>query len=448
MQPSPDLSSHPSLISPSPPKSNCIDALLVLRAFACLMVVVIHCSPPRNSILFHGVDFSWLTFSHGMVAVWIFFCLSGYLIGKAFYSGRYDWNWEGVLNFWRNRALRILPLYSFNVLLLSIFVYPEVLKLENWGILLRIFTFTYQGYLSSQPLSFNGVIWSLSTEVQFYLLVPFLYAILKRYALKRNHVCLIVALILLAVFSLKLVIWIILRQEITDKMEYGVRYWYTPLATNLDIFLVGFLMNPLLRTWQQSKETHHTSFFRATQSKVLTFRLHKLLAITLIVLLYLFTAHHFYYQELWSITPERIVKGFRTTTTIFILPPLTALVTAYFIFSFEVNAPSTPRPKLSPDSILQNPYRLIEVFGHLSYGVYLWHAPIMQKIFPLFTSAIPIEAFYLRLQATLLLSLILATVTYYVIEMPAARWKFYRYPEPKRCTCGGEIKATSANSET
>lgn len=56
---------------------NCLDALLFLRGFACLMVLIIHCNPPRNAIFYKGYDLSWLTFSSGFVGVWIFFCLSG-----------------------------------------------------------------------------------------------------------------------------------------------------------------------------------------------------------------------------------------------------------------------------------------------------------------------------------------------------------------------------------
>ncbi|MGB3655227.1 MAG: acyltransferase family protein, partial [Rivularia sp. (in: cyanobacteria)] len=67
-------------------KNNRLDALLALRGFACLMVVTIHCAPPRKSIIYDGFDLSWLMFSHGAIAVWIFFVLSGYLMGKVFYT--------------------------------------------------------------------------------------------------------------------------------------------------------------------------------------------------------------------------------------------------------------------------------------------------------------------------------------------------------------------------
>ncbi|BAZ38640.1 O-acetyltransferase OatA [Calothrix sp. NIES-4101] len=173
---------------------NDLDALLALRGFACLMVVIHHCERPRNSITYSGYDFSWVIFSHGAVAVWIFFCLSGYLMGKAFYSGRYTVDVKGIINFWYNRALRIIPLYYFVILILSIFVYTDILKMTNWGYFVRLLSFTYQPLFHAQSLPFNEALWSLSTEVQFYLLVPFIYNItlfyhyLQRIIVKPCHI--------------------------------------------------------------------------------------------------------------------------------------------------------------------------------------------------------------------------------------------------------------------
>ena len=120
------------------PKDNPIDALLALRGIACLAVVIHHCSPPRNSVVYHGNDLSWLICVPGGISVWVFFVLSGYLMGKAFYSQRYKPNFSGVKNFWWNRIIRILPLYYFSVIVLSIFVYTDILKTQNLGYLVRI----------------------------------------------------------------------------------------------------------------------------------------------------------------------------------------------------------------------------------------------------------------------------------------------------------------------
>ncbi len=391
-------------------KHNRLDALLALRGFACLMVVTIHCAPPRKSIIYDNFDLSWLMFSHGAIAVWIFFVLSGYLMGKVFYTKRYTADIPGVIKFWRNRALRIFPLYYFAVLILSIFVYPEVLKFSNWGYLLRIFTFTYHPYIGFDVVKFNDVFWSLSTEVQFYLILPFIYSLIKNILNSQKKVFIVGFLIILATFIVRGLLWISFQREITENMGYAFKYWYTPLITNLDLFLCGFLVNGLLQNCQP--------YFNPNKSLIT-----KLLAIILILVLYLFAAHHLYNQELWNL-PNRS-GGWRTLTTILLLQPLTAIITCFFIFAFEkdVYHDFKKHEKLSFSTILKNPGRILEVIGNLSYGIYIWHMPIIVRIYDVFNSKIPIEAFYIRLIATLFLSTILATVTYYLVELPFAKWK-------------------------
>ncbi len=393
--------------------SNRLDALLALRGFACLMVVVIHCAPPRESIIYKGFDLSWLMFSHGAIAVWIFFVLSGYLMGKAFYTQRYTNDLTGVTKFWRNRALRIFPLYYFAVLILSIFVYPEVLNFSNWGYLLRICTFTYHPYISSQAVKFNDVFWSLSTEVQFYLFVPFIYSLMQNILNKRKKVFIIGLVIICANLIWRSLIWITFKTEINQQMGYAFKYWYTPLIGNLDLFICGFLVNEHLSDRQ--------SYLQRTKSLIT-----KYFAVILLFLLYFFTAYHLYHQELWNL-PNRS-GGWRTLTTIVILQPLTAVITSFFIFVFEkdIYDDFTNHEKLSFSTILNNPIRILEVIGNLSYGIYIWHMPIIARTYDIFTSEIPIEAFYIRLTATVILSTVLATVTYYLVEIPFSKWKIYQ----------------------
>lgn len=391
-------------------KNNRLDALLALRGFACLMVVTIHCAPPRKSIIYGNVDLSWLMFSHGAIAVWILFVLSGYLMGKVFYTKRYTGDIAGLIKFWRNRALRILPLYYFAVLILSIFVYPEVLKFSNWGFLFRICTFTYHPYISFTAVKFNDVFWSLSTEVQFYLIVPFVYSLIQNRLNNQKKVLITGCLIILATFIIRGFLWISFQTEITQEMGYAFKYWYTPLIVNLDLFLCGFLLNAWIRNYKAN--------YNHTKSSIT-----KIIAVILIILLYLFSAHHLYHQELWNL-PNRS-GGWRTLTTILILQPLTAIITSFFIFAFEkdVYHEFTKNEKLSFSTILKNPLRILEIIGNLSYGVYIWHMPIITRTYDVFNAEIPIEAFYIRLTATLILSTVLSTVTYYLVELPFSRWK-------------------------
>ncbi|MDF5724625.1 MAG: hypothetical protein PUP91_30010, partial [Rhizonema sp. PD37] len=114
--------------------------------------------------------------------------------------------------------------------------------------------------------------------------------------------------------------------------------------------------------------------------------------------------------------------------TIFLLQPLTAIITSFFIFAFESDDyyGFNKNEKLSFATILRNPFRILEILGNLSYGIYIWHMPIIGKITPVFTSDIPIDAFYNRLTATTIFSTTLAVITYYLVEIPAAKWKIYR----------------------
>lgn len=419
------------LINPQSPNlpanGNRLDALLALRGFACLMVVICHCDVPRGSIIYKSYDLTWILVSSGEVAVWIFFTLSGYLMGKAFYSGRYSIDTAGVKNFFRNRILRIFPLYYFSTLILALFLAPEVLKIENWGYLFRTLTFTYN---YSMPGGVNAVLWSLAIEVQFYLCVPFIYTFFKDRLFNRQRIVLAFIAISFIAFILRFIVWIIFYTQLHKDELYLVKYWYAPLLMNFDIFLYGFLINAWFSR-EKSTLPNVRVFKPIKLGKFLIFD-HKIIGIIIFFCLYLFTAHHYYSQELRGL--PRAISGVRTSTTFFVLQPLTAIVTSYFIFAFESDAYQDFRKneKLSFDAILRNPLRILEILGNLSYGVYIWHMAILAKISGVFTSNIPIEAFQSRLTATLILSSLLAVVTYYLVELPSGRWKIYRGTENEK----------------
>lgn len=414
--------------------SNNLDPLLTLRGLACLVVIMYHgfviphlfgsqlssgtqLSSLRQSIIYKGYDLTWILFSHGPVAVWIFFVLSGYLMGKAFYTGRYTANMSGIINFWRNRILRIFPLYYFVTLIILIFVYTDYLKLSNWGYLLRVLSFTYNPYVGGQALQFNIPFWSLSTEIQFYIFVPLIYYLLSSRLKNVWNVAITGALVIAIILLIKVAIWIGFHSQIKENLEQStmniIKYWYVHLSTNIDVFLCGFLVNPLLKYYEDSN-------IKLSGVKLSTLRS---LAITLLIGLYFFCAYYAYYQESW-LAPG-VSNGFiLTPITVLLLQPITAFITAFFIFTFEANMKNTvTNEKLSFAAILRNPIRSLEICGVLSYGIYLWHYPIMQKLFPFFTSKMPLESSLLTIVGALILSIALATITYYLIEQPFTKQK-------------------------
>ena len=155
------------------------DPLLGLRAMACLMVmfghyflVVFPATTVETSFLKHEL-LGLFRHCSPWGGVWVFFTLSGYLMGKGFSRGRYALNAAGVRSFYRNRLLRIAPLYFSAVLLFSAFLAPEMFVPRNLWQLAQLLLFDFRGDV---PISILGALWSVCTEVQFYLLAPFFFA--------------------------------------------------------------------------------------------------------------------------------------------------------------------------------------------------------------------------------------------------------------------------------
>lgn len=409
------MATQPPQIADTPIKTtiNQVDALVCLRGFACLMVIIAHCAAPKAAILYtifeKTLDFSWLFFSAGGVAVRIFFCLSGYLMGKLFYTQRYTPDKSGIIKFWRNRILRVFPLYYFAVISLSIFIYPHIFQPENHPYLVRLLTFTYN---QSLPVVFNGALWSLSTEVQFYLIVPFIYLFLKRYLNKPSQIWQLALFLQVSLLIIRYLGWQQITanyDEISVQLNEFAKYLYTPMIVNLDSFLCGFLLNPLILHQNRHPRVNHFPHL-LPGTKNLKFN-SKQTAITLLLLLYFITAYIKYYNQ-----PILLI----------IAPTITSAVTCYFIWTFQAGVAYQSIPKkqaLSLIACLKNPWKLAEIFGILSYSVYIWHLPIIEACKPIFASAIPLEAYLKTVIATLIISTLTGTATYYLIELPALQLK-------------------------
>lgn len=172
-----------------------------LRAFAVVLVVVYHFLPSALPGGFIGVD--------------IFFVLSGFLITSLLVQ---EWSARGAISlkeFWQRRARRILP--ALAVLLLSVltvvgFMGGDILT----GLLAQVLgalTFssnwvylatgaTYEAALT--PALFNNL-WSLAVEEQFYLLWPLLvvagFVATRRLSQRRSRAVMVFSIALLAAGS-------------------------------------------------------------------------------------------------------------------------------------------------------------------------------------------------------------------------------------------------------
>lgn len=396
---------------------NTVDMLLILRAFACLMVLVYHCGKFRDNApgalcVVFGHDLSWLLLGSGAGGIWIFFTLSGYLMGKAFWSERYSLSENGVLDFYRNRILRIVPLYLFSTLVLGLLVRPELFSRNGLETLLRLLTFTFSGY---ENVGGNGVLWSISTEMQFYLLVPLLatVAIPRVRGLRACWIAL--PLVLGYWFATHLPLW---EHALNAHDPAGVPmkinafhyYWwhwlYTPLHAALPLFFIGMLVNPLVACKRETAGIMRGFFCRHRTAVQLT-----VLAIIFTTTAYFSTAN--------ARTDHRIFS----LIGVMILPIATALLTASFIYLSEQAEYSTRRAPLNLSSIKGNALRLLEWLGVLTYGIYIWHGPVRNVLFEVIRFPQPWLTFFVGCLATLLGATLIAWVTYVTVELAADRYK-------------------------
>lgn len=108
--------------------------------------------------------------SIGQVGVDLFFVISGFLIGKILLQSRGAPG--SISTFYARRFWRIIPLAVVVVAIYDLF-HPEA-RSESWRCL---FFCANSASASRQALGALGVFWTLSVEEQFYLVVPWLVAL-------------------------------------------------------------------------------------------------------------------------------------------------------------------------------------------------------------------------------------------------------------------------------
>jgi peptidoglycan/LPS O-acetylase OafA/YrhL len=216
-----------------------VDWLLLIRGLACGLVYIMHSGIEFNHDFSYGHSrWAWILYSPAWLGMVLFFTLSGYLMGKGFYTGKYDLSRSGVTLYLRNRFLRIFPLMIVVGLLATIWQSPQLLSIPQTGV--RIALFGFNGLDGTGTI---GAFWSLSTEWQYYLLVPAAFAI----ALAASRPFTPTPKVLLPVATLLMLgVGFMIRHYQWTHHE-GAASWATyifpALLGNIDVFLLGFLTN-------------------------------------------------------------------------------------------------------------------------------------------------------------------------------------------------------------
>lgn len=364
------------------------DPLLSLRALACAMVLLGHffmvVFPLRN---FDKVYLSknpvWLLTSSPWAGVWVFFTLSGYLMGKGFFTGRYNFSGTALLSFYRNRLYRILPVAVFVMLLTIVLSHPELVDRHNIWLLLGFLSFDYQEI----PI---GAFWSVNTEMQFYLLVPFFcFALFS--SIQNGPFLKWLAFIGVASVVTFLPVARANVFNAHPDMGYYFITAYKPLWWNMDIFAIGIFSNIILNICR----------------KYITTRVSCIITGCIIIAAMYVVA---------SFVSAKVIQGSLNYQHFFVifLPSLIAVFTGAGIIAFEL---ARERGELKDHSVIRMIIARTQFFGTLTYCIYVWHAPVLLS----FKKIMPAENWRQSADSSIVSFIFIigiSVITYYAVEKP------------------------------
>ena len=331
------------------------------------------------AVIAYHLGLSWAP--GGLLGVNLFFVLSGYLITNIL---QVQWNHSGKINlkdFWLRRAKRLLPalfVMLVGVLLWTALFAPERLTALKQETLAAVFYFSnwflifneVSYFESFGPPSPLGHLWSLAIEEQFYLFWPLLLGL--GYGLLRRRKWIIGGTVAIALVSALAMALLYIPGHDPSRVYYGT-------DTRAFALLLGAV---LAMVWAREKKSAELSGIRR-------------LALDGAGVIGLFIV-------LWMIFRTNQYQGFLYQSGLLIFSLAAAVLVAVLAH------PASRLARL----FAWTPLRLL---GKWSYGIYLWHYPIIVLSSPLVNTRGPnaLLSFY-----QISISVLLAVLSYYLIEEP------------------------------
>ncbi len=333
-------------------------------------------------VIFYHFGFERVPGAHGVM---IFFVLSGFLITWLLLKENERDGNISLRGFYRRRILRIFPaFYVYWILLVALLLVTgrKVLWPHVWSAFLYVSN--YYIAINGDPNNGFSHTWSLAIEEQFYLLWPFVFLLWRRSYAK------------MAVFLASLIgtVWI---YRAVLCYGFGVKqgYIYAAFDTRLDELMVGCLLAVLLRQGMLA------SFWRRVIA-------HEYLPLVTIALLacsiYTGSAYGHRYRDVFG----------------FALEPLLIAILIVQLITHS----STPLWGWTE-------WRAVKFLGRISYSLYLYQQLVLHPA----RQALGRYPVAVQLVAAVAVTIVVASISYYLIERPFLKLKdkrlFARHRQPQ-----------------
>jgi len=331
-------------------------AIELFRGIAALMVLTSHYT------YFFTSEVSFFNFL--TTGIDLFFVISGFVFAPLILFGNIP-----VKSYLIRRFFRIYPLYFCSLLLYYGFAPADPQKITFF---INHLFFLQTTNTVQEAMFFNAVTWTLPIEIEYYLLVPFLALLTAK-----NINTIFVVAILAIVFKPILVI---------TSTEVSNPNLSTILDSNLPGFLIEFMVGILL-----------FKFYTMYKDQKIPIMFHVTIIIAAIILLYCLSLFFLSYEH------EKITHGNFLLKSYFRF--WCAISYAILLFPFLINLKKV-------NSFF---YSTCLFMGSISYGVYLFHLLIPKVLNYLNYNLTGFIGYF----TCLILTVILALITYYLIENPA-----------------------------
>ena len=376
--------------------SNRLPTVEALRAFGAISVLWMHCIWLGPWDFPRGLG-AW--FHHGWLGVDLFLIISGFATTRALFQGLNAPQTQvldvlprqPLRNYWRNRLARIYPLYLLTcVVFLGLIDASAVTGPERILQIISHLTLTH-GWFAQASGAINGVTWTLTLEMQLYvagfflLLTPFRSS--SRLGVWAGVAVLVFALAIGYRFGV---------YHLSDQNRTVCLHWISQLPGLCE----GFFLGVLIAKFAQYRDD--AGFIATAADRRNTAIIFASGLVSSIVLVILLEDVNQQYWDTWLFP-----TWFRSGVAIAFALVVWAAV------RFDTETPDRIANKHNP---LQT---IAERLGAWSYGIYLWHLPVLL----LLKKSPDLEGQgALLFLLTLSIAVALAAASYRWLEQPCMQW--------------------------